>query len=56
MAGRWRHRQKTNSVFIEVAPYAPLDTGATRALQDPATRHGCFLGLPATVVTVVISR
>ena len=56
VAGRWRRTQKSKSVLIEVAPYAPPDTKATGALHDAATRHVHFLGVPATVVTVVTSR
>ena len=51
VAGRWRRTQKKSAVVVEVAPYAPLDTAAIRALQDAATRHGRFFGLPATVLT-----
>ena len=51
VTGRWRRTQKKNSVVIEVAPYAPLHPEATRAMRDAATRHGRFLGLPATVLT-----
>ena len=56
VAGRWRRTQRSKSVLIEVAPHARLDTKAIRALHDAVTRHGHFLGLPATVVTVVTSR
>ena len=56
VAGRWRRTHRSKSVLIEVAPYAPPDTKATGALHDAATRHVHFLGVPATVVTVVTSR
>lgn len=54
VAGHWKRTVRSNGVVIEAALYAPLDEAQTAALHGAASRHGAFLGLPATVATTTI--
>jgi hypothetical protein len=48
VAGSWRRTVKRGMVHIEVAPFQPLATDETRAVQAAAERFGVFLEMPIT--------
>jgi hypothetical protein len=54
VAGLWKRTIGRGAVAVEVALYEPFDDAQAKALQAAADRQGEFLGLPATVTTILL--
>jgi hypothetical protein len=52
VAGHWKRTFKKDAVIIQAALYTRFDDARTRALQAAADKHGEFVGLAATLVTI----
>jgi hypothetical protein len=55
VVGHWKRTITTRAVAIEAALYTPFDADQTRALRSAVDQHGAFLGLPASVVSTLLS-